>query len=1315
MPPIGAPKNYAAVRNAAVRRAAKRKPRQSAGIPAASDRPATRAADFRRAAAFKRTPTYHQAVRSAYGNATIRQRQADLVAAAKHRTPEGGDVALVHNRRAQIDANDIAKYGHVIRGANRQEARTLAQLDRRGKIAALKEFGPGTRQIVPEPQLPHFSQAQLAQMRASALPEHHSFLHSLLSKGGGATKSSVLWALKQLSRPGAAIAAGALEGKREEQAPGGFLNTGKVLSAMGQGFTDPYSHMHDWNEYYRRMGVKPKIPNEVLSFATAVGTDPTTYLTAGAGGVAKNAALHTYEDALAKGLSEKEAVAAARKVWAKAPLSERTTGIKLGVRGTPALLLSRGRTSHLVTKPLGTKAAAAAKVAARKAGVSDVRPFGVKTATIRRGLNAVAPSVRPEGWDQIDWALARRAARKARAGEREAQRHAAYRLRAYTKATKGWSEDEHALLRKSIEDGTVDQLPEKLRAVGQQIQREMSVAASQKIERGLMTPAALSGRVGAGAAPQMPQFTQRISRADVTRALREQEAAHREIIAATKNLGVENGRRSALHTMHVGKSPVKSLGQQQAEARLAAAMKRAKDAGVVYRSTKADRQLQNQALKAYGTSLQEWSKAPKGFFPRVPAPEVEAARGGTQFGGPAERIATHSRKNTTAFEFMPPEQAARYESRTPVAVARYLLKHGREINLSRLNERIAALGRDVKVQPEDVADLAGQRRELFVHKPTGLHPLFDKEGKVDSEALAAAVSHGDHIVEVDRRMADAIRSLARGQKDWQGLPPELALTAHAIDDSDRRGIGATYDRMQRVLKTLQTSVNPAYHIVNAIGDSFNAVIGGARPGDFKAAKRLRVIESALKRADLELNPMSTTGKLHAANPLSRATKQILDEARQHVEDYGRNGNLSDLDVVNLGVSHGALRTGLTSSELRSVSRGAALDTAASKTGRVMEGLQNVSDWREDLIRLTTFRGALKRGMSPDEAAEWSAKHHFDYADLSPAEQKFFRRIIPFWTFTARNTPLQVRSLAARPGVYATEEKARAQSSESAGLPANFTEHLREFEQTGMPFGTPFRMALKDTQLGKIAAPIMAYPKLPIMDLANIPFPQYSSEGQFAPGATIRTAGENALSRVTPFAKIPLEQILGVNFFTGQPQDGLVPAPSWMPKSMTKPMLDPRTGKEIRGVSWRVLEPLQATPVTNLAGRQGTTSLHGQPSGNLLKELGWAIGPRLAIQDPRVVKINELYEKRDKLTHEVGQLQSEVVHHQRGDAWGGKVRRKLDAINSINHRIYQLSERMGVARPDGTPPPKGRTRKPKGIGAGFGGGSFGGGFSTGSFH
>jgi hypothetical protein len=121
MPAIGAPKNYASVRNAAIRRAAHK--RRQSTAPVVGDRPATRAADFKRAAAFKRTPTYHQAVRSAYAHATLPQRHIDLVAAAKRRTPEGDQVALVHNRRAQIDANDLAKYGHVIRGANRSAPR----------------------------------------------------------------------------------------------------------------------------------------------------------------------------------------------------------------------------------------------------------------------------------------------------------------------------------------------------------------------------------------------------------------------------------------------------------------------------------------------------------------------------------------------------------------------------------------------------------------------------------------------------------------------------------------------------------------------------------------------------------------------------------------------------------------------------------------------------------------------------------------------------------------------------------------------------------------------------------------------------------------------------------------------------------------------------------------------------------------------------------------------------------------------------------------------------------------------------------------
>jgi hypothetical protein len=222
------------------------------------------------------------------------------------------------------------------------------------------------------------------------------------------------------------------------------------------------------------------------------------------------------------------------------------------------------------------------------------------------------------------------------------------------------------------------------------------------------------------------------------------------------------------------------------------------------------------------------------------------------------------------------------------------------------------------------------------------------------------------------------------------------------------------------------------------------------------------------------------------------------------------------------------------------------------------------------------------------------------------EQKFFRRVIPFWTFTARNTPLQVRSLVARPGVYATEEKARAQSSNSAGLPPDFATHLREFEQAGVPWGTPLKMALKDTKLGHIIAPITAYPKLPLMDLNNIPFPQDTSEGQFSPGSTLQEAGLNLLNRVTPLAKIPFEQITGQNLFTGTKQQDVVQAPSWWDKLglPSTPFQDNRTGKMTRGISWRYLEPLQAAPITNMLSRQGTSTLHGQPEAGNLK---WAGG------------------------------------------------------------------------------------------------------------
>jgi hypothetical protein len=1511
----------------AVRKRATRKrvdpPRQVAPTrsPVGDTHAATARQDNRKVAAFKNSAPYRGAVRTAYSSQPIPQRRQALAAAALHKSREGGTIAQLHNQRAASDERQRKVYGYLVRErfGTGHRAQQLAHLGLKADTAAVQRYGthltrystpaqqiddlrtlalnkavksfgpnlsllrPNDPALLPRNQKDSLNKLLAKAQTAQTLKDRRSTFSKILGKVGGDTKSAALFGLQQISRPGAAIGAANLEGSNTGM--GGLsspmsVDLGKFAHGLKEGFLHPEKHMGDWNKKLENEGIKNKWVQDPLAFTESVATDPLTYATLGAGSAAKNAALKAYEHGLERGMTEAEAVDAARNVWNMAPEGQRVSGLKVGIRGTPALLLSRGRTAHLETRPFGGSVGALSKAAARKAGVSNVRPYGLATKTIRNNLNRVAPGVRPEGWDKLDWELARRASRKARAGEREASRHASYRLRAYLAATKDWTPAEHQIAMHAIERDEVRTLPSKLRPVAEQFQTEMRHAFHQRIARGLSQPLVPGSRVGVGARPAAPAINpagtaarlaqdrsfieslpaglrttalkqhfenaaalgiehgapDAVTKADVkssakdlARARRREIAARRMLADLREQLGISQGRaeilsRNVAGTGHVGTRvealkaqiqqaiddgdkliakgeaatnasptvraylhkqltdhaaylnslveqgknlPVEYGGERGAEAisklRAKALIKEGKrgtaqdvtryidqvlaahehgysaggmgvnmalhalgeagDAAATHAQTldqltarhaslKASRKAQAKLMRDYQKALAKWEAAPAGFYPRVPSAETmdDLQRVGTYHA--SGNVSNKKRILKSRIEDMNPDQASRFEQRLPHAAAQYILQHSRKINLSHLNERIAALGHEIDPQAVGISNLAGRKMELFEHAPTGLHPLFDKYGVVDAEAVQKAVDAGNRIVEVDQRMAAAVRSMARGQRELPGnLPPELAMelarTPEQVNDQSK-GVLAGYDNVQRRLKVLQTSINPAYHIVNLIGDSFNAAIGGARLDDFLAGKRLRKIESALKQADLELDPMSPTGRLHRANPLSRATKDILDKARGHVETYG-NRKLSDLQVVTLGVAHGALRTGLTSGELRAASRGAATAVeGGAAAGKVMERLQNVSDWREDLVRLTTFRSALKRGMSPDDAAAWANRHHFDYADLSPVEQKFFRRVIPFWTFTARNTPLQVRSLAARPGVYATEEKARAQSSDSAGLPPDFATHLREFEQAGVPWGTPLKMALKDTKLGHIIAPITAYPKLPLMDLNNIPFPQDTSEGQFSPGSTLQEAGLNLLNRVTPLAKIPFEQITGQNLFTGTKQQDVVQAPSWWDKLglPSTPFQDNRTGKMTRGISWRYLEPLQAAPITNMLSRQGTSTLHGQPEAGNLKWVGWLAGPRPAIQDPRVVKINSMFDRVDKLNKEIGVLEHRVKHD-RGAEWHGKIGRKIDQRTELLHKIYDLSARTGAAKPAGIP-----RAKPKHHHYGIGGGMSGG-FRAGS--
>jgi hypothetical protein len=80
-----------------------------------------------------------------------------------------------------------------------------------------------------------------------------------------------------------------------------------------------------------------------------------------------------------------------------------------------------------------------------------------------------------------------------------------------------------------------------------------------------------------------------------------------------------------------------------------------------------------------------------------------------------------------------------------------------------------------------------------------------------------------------------------------------------------------------------------------------------------------------------------------------------------------------------------------------------------KAGRRM-GESTETAWRGAM-----FNRALKEGATPEVARDLVNKYHFDYGNMTDFEKKFMRTLVPFYTFTRKNLPLQLEHLTSNPG------------------------------------------------------------------------------------------------------------------------------------------------------------------------------------------------------------------------------------------------------------------------------------------------------------
>ena len=343
---------------------------------------------------------------------------------------------------------------------------------------------------------------------------------------------------------------------------------------------------------------------------------------------------------------------------------------------------------------------------------------------------------------------------------------------------------------------------------------------------------------------------------------------------------------------------------------------------------------------------------------------------------------------------------------------------------------------------------------------------------------------GTEVSKAKTTFVDGIKLVESANPQLKGwLLPE-PIVKHLDDtlkflsnEETTKGMLKFYDKALGIWKKNVTGMFPAFHTRNFIGGTYNNWLAGVKVTDSLDTWRI------LQGSDLALK--TDIGTKYSG-------KQVLDLA----ERFGVRGQPGMMDVY------------------REV-EGAVEDVTArgiKKAGiKASNAPRFAMEFVEDRLRLPLFINRLKKGYSPAEAAKDVFKFHFDYlpeTGLTAFERTTMKRIIPFYTWTRNNVPLQLEMMMKQPGKYAGIEKLRAAISGKEGKEEMkwLPEWMQEMFIAKLP--------IKDDAGRSLWMQL----DLPLDDINKLPI---SSSG-------IREIA----SSLSPFLKFPIEKYMNRNFYFG---------------------------------------------------------------------------------------------------------------------------------------------------------------------------------------
>jgi len=237
------------------------------------------------------------------------------------------------------------------------------------------------------------------------------------------------------------------------------------------------------------------------------------------------------------------------------------------------------------------------------------------------------------------------------------------------------------------------------------------------------------------------------------------------------------------------------------------------------------------------------------------------------------------------------------------------------------------------------------------------------------------------------------------------------------------------DPIMQIWKPFMTILRPGHHIRNFFSDIMFSMLDGVYSiGSYRKGLKMMQAGGALRGEGIDgLKAIEAGASINGGSKMST------------IRLRGRNVDLTYDNGYILANKHGLLPAGHAIEDLESTSKG--IDKFQNSLP--MRAASRVSEESGGFTRLAHFSNLMERKSftrkfdTLDEAAEAAAaqvkRYHPDVHGLSPAERKYARRIIPFYSWIRQALPVVLNTMITKPGRVTLINKAQYNTAIAMGL------------------------------------------------------------------------------------------------------------------------------------------------------------------------------------------------------------------------------------------------------------------------------------------